>query len=164
MKLVHLSVCLIACALASGTAAAQTLWQNVSVGMSIADVQAAQPSATTPTTASTLKSGAKCSLQIPTFEISGNAYEICFYFLGEKLTQVMMSDESSPTHGQYTSLITLLRAKYGTELSSGKNAIGYEAEWTTGEGVNISVLYIDQLMKLINIVYQTRVADESKKL
>ena len=66
--------------------------------------------------------------------------------------------------GSTTSLITLLRAKYGTELSSGKNAIGYEAEWTTGEGVNISVLYIDQLMKLINIVYQTRVADESKKL
>ncbi|HEV7693148.1 MAG TPA: hypothetical protein VGO52_20105 [Hyphomonadaceae bacterium] len=145
-------------------ASAQALWQNVSVGMTSAEVSAAQPSAKPATKPDSLASGATCDLQIASTPIDAADYRVCFFFKNEKLTQVTLGALGTPSKGQFDGIVTLLRAKYGPELSQGPDSLGYRAEWKVSDAVNVSVIYIDKVGRLMNIVYQTRLADERNKL
>lgn len=143
---------------------AQTLWQNVSVGMNAHQVAEAQPSAIYDPKPSRLGNGATCDLKIPSLDIDSAPYRVCFFFKDAKLAQVTLNALGEPSDSQFRSVVTLLRAKYGKELSNEANALGFEANWLTPEGVNISVIFFNSYGKLLNINYQVRIASESGKL
>lgn len=145
-------------------ASAQVLWQNVSVGMGKDEVARAQPSAVVDPKPDHLGDGASCDLKIPSLEIASNPYKVCFFFKGSKLVQVTLNALGEPSEAQYRSITTLLRAKYGQELSSGTNALGFEANWLAPDGVNISVIFFNKYGALLNINYQVRIVSESGKL
>jgi hypothetical protein len=150
--------------LVASPAVGQTLWQNVDSGMTAAQVRQAQPTAATPAKVEKLASGATCNLAIDQLSIDGAPYNVCFYFLDERLVQIMMSASGSPSRGQYMGIVSLLRAKYGAELSSEKTVLGHETDWLLPSNVNISVVYFSEVGPLLNVVYQTRMADERDKL
>lgn len=152
-------------------AGSQVLWQNVSSGMTIAQIKAAQPSAVASDKPERLASGAQCELRISDYDISAKTYRVCFYMLGGKLSQITMS-ANEPSQVAFRTITDLLRAKYGTELSPKPNPCtsGFmatcEVTWLLPTGVNVEVLFLQvgRTDPLLNVVYQTRMKSESNKL
>lgn len=149
---------------AASPASSQELWQNVRVGMSAEEVSRAQPDARPPAKPDTLKGGAVCALQLAAIAIDGHDYRACFFFLDQRLVQVMLSALGEPSEPQFRSIVTLLRSKYGPELSLERTALGYGADWMTPNGVNVSVTFMNRYGNLLNINYQVRMASEREKL
>jgi len=155
----------------SATAFAAPLWQNVESGMTASQVRLAQPDAQIDANPTRLGGGATCDLSIPSLDVGGDAYKVCFFMLDGKLLEVMLT-ALEPTQPMFDSTIELLRGKYGTELAGGHplcTMIGImkncEANWLLKSGVNISALLIKiDDMETMNIVYQTRMAKDASKL
>lgn len=145
-------------------ASSPILWQNVSVGMSVVQVRGAQPEAVEPSDHPTLKGGAACLLNLPKFEIAADDYRVCFFFRDGKLIQVSLNALGEPTEAQFRNIVTALRAKYGPELTLAPSSIGYDADWATKNGVNVSVLFLNKFGNLLNINYQVRLAEDTKRL
>jgi hypothetical protein len=144
---------------------AQQLWQNVTFGMTEAEVQTVQPNAKRPSRPDTLKGGwATCSLKIPSMTVDIDEYSVCFYFHQGKLVQVTLTALGEPHEHQFKRAITLLRARYGAEVSHERTSLGWDVDWITATGLNISVLFINELMPLLNINYQARLKNEINKL
>lgn len=132
--------------------------------MSETEVKLAQPQAFVPVKKDTLSNGAVCNLALNEYKISEESYKVCFYFKNDLLEQVTLSANYEPYYANYSSILTLLKAKYGQPLSEGPHSLGYEANWITPDGANISVFYMDKLTRLMNISYQVRVGKEREKL
>jgi hypothetical protein len=154
---------------------AQTLWGGTATGMSPNDVRQVQPSAAPPgADGNRIASGALELLRIPVVEIEDAKFTVQFYFLNNKLTQVMLSLHKPATLREVRSVFdrldTLLRAKYGTEIKSDKkesaSAKFYDKTWISGR-TNILLTAIsigDGNDSILNVVYQTRIAEEASKL
>lgn len=161
----------IALVLSSAASYAAPLWQKAESGMTIAQIKAAYPSARVPDKIGTLGNGARCELAIEGYEVSADTYQVCFYFAGNSLKQVMLSADD-PTESQFDATVDLLRSKYGPELGAGqpmcKSGIlrMCEAKWSLKTGTNVSVLYmrVGNSEPVMNIAYQTRMASEASKL
>jgi hypothetical protein len=160
-------------AAAAPSANAQTLWQNVTVGMSGADIQRAQPSARPPRERSTLAHGsAVCELQIQDYEVASRTFDVCFYMTGGRLVQVMLTADD-PSQALFSTLADLLRARYGRELSPNSQpcrvdrlSTSCRLDWLLDSGVNVSVVFMEigGPPGILNINYQTRIRDESERL
>lgn len=146
------------------TTHAQVLWQNVAVGMTPDEVLKAQPTSRRAPSPEHLGNGATCDVSIPDYAIASDTYRACFFFDGGKLIQVMLTAEGEPSEAQFRSIVTLLRAKYGKELSLERTSLGLDADWLIASGVNISVLYYGKYGNILNINYQVRMARDSKGL
>lgn len=163
---------LMAALLFSSFANAQALWREANYGMSIDEVRAAIPEVADAANPGELAGGAKGLLTIPKVQIAGSAYQARFFFLNDKLVQVMLSldnpgkfDSSLRT---FETLEELLRVKYGREVQRQvKRGVVNQASatWMAG-GTNISVLTysFDNDNASLNINYQVRVAKEADKL
>jgi hypothetical protein len=141
-----------------------TLWQNLRVGMTPSQVQSAQPTATPPAEPSTLKGGAICLLEIRSVTVLGDNYQACFFFEDGTLAQVTLHALGIPYESQFRGIVTVLRAKYGKELSLDSNVMGFDANWMTPDGVNVSVVFWNQYGNLLNINYQVRLKREESGL
>ncbi|PTW47638.1 hypothetical protein C8J25_103359 [Sphingomonas faeni] len=155
---------LIAAMIAGATVPAPTLWQNTQVGMTYAEVKRAQPEAVEPAKPSTLNDGASCQLSLPKFEVNNDPYTVCFFFKNGALSQVMLTANGDPYESQFRGIVTALRVKYGPEVDLHQSSLGYEADWMTKQGVNVSVTYFNKLGNLLNINYQIRLAKEADRL
>lgn len=150
---------------------AAPLWQGSESGMSRAEVAAAFPEARSPAKVDTIYSGARCELEIPTYKISERDFRVCFYFKADRLEQVTLGG-INPSEPQFDTFVELLRSKYGPELGSGQPACKRgllttcKANWSLSSGSNIAVIYMTVGGKdpVLNINYQTRVANEASKL
>lgn len=145
-------------------ASAQVLWQNLSVGMSPSQVAAAQPEAVRPSKPDTLHGGASCDLSIRSIEVGSENYNVCFFFKNQRLVQVTLNALETAYESQFRGVVTLLRAKYGQELSLTRGIVGFEADWKLPNGVNVSVVFINKYGNLLNINYQVRMAADASKL
>ncbi len=144
---------------------AQTLWQNTTAGMTVQQVRAAQPEATTVAHPDQLYNGATCELKLKNYSVAANTYDVCFYFKDLRLIQVTLGFLGEPTRANYDDLVLLLTAKYGPPLHETPDSIGRSAYWILPGGANVALTYIDERsIPLININYQLRVASESSKL
>jgi hypothetical protein len=132
--------------------------------MTLGQVKVAQPNATTPSEPSALADGAACSLAIPSVEVLGQDYQACFFFKNGGLVQVTLSALGDPSEPQFRDLVTGLRAKYGKELSLDFTAMGYDADWMTADGVNVSVVFFNKYGNLLNVNYQVRLKASSDRL
>jgi len=143
------------------------LWQNLFVGMSMDEVRSARPDTSWFELPQTLANGAKAFLVIPRFDLSGHLYTVKLFFLDNALVQVTLSAEGNSTTIAAYDLLTVLRAKYGPELSLSEPGIDdllpmLKAEWLVGNGVNVCLVCFQGVC--LNIVYQVRMADEMTKL
>lgn len=157
----------------ANTAQATTLWQNAETGMTRVQVKTAFPNVTPPAKVSALYDGVRCELAIHDYDVSSYKYEVCFYFLNGKLTQVTLTG-AKPTQPQFEDLVSLLRVKYGPEIQTGQplckagSMTMCNADWAVKSGANINVVFItfgpadDQAV--LNINYQTRIAKGASKL
>jgi hypothetical protein len=163
MKSCFAALLFVAFMMVPGQAAAQALWQNVSAGMTRAEVQAAQPQAVKEAGKGHLGDGASCDLHIPSLQIGIDGYQVCFFFLQSKLSQVTLSGLGEPSQRQYEDAIISLTAKYGPPLSEKATSLGRSADWILPTGANISVLFMNRYGNLLNINYQVRKAAELDK-
>lgn len=159
------ALCLATSLALAAPAAAQdlTLWQNVSYGMTRAEVQAAQPEATSTPGADRLSNGATCDLRLVTYRAGTDNFRVCFYFLNDHLHQFTMGFIGRPFRGDFDEILTLLSARYGRPLSTGPSAIGMDADWLLPNQTSVTVIYIDRYKALINIFYQRRLANEANR-
>ncbi|MCW1913769.1 hypothetical protein OJ996_09295 [Luteolibacter sp. GHJ8] len=74
--------------------AAQELWKGAKAGMSEAEVRTAIPGLKQPGKPGELATGTKEKLYLPDVKIEGETFTAHFYFLGEKLDQVMLTLEN----------------------------------------------------------------------
>jgi hypothetical protein len=157
------------CLIAQG----QVLWQNTTAGMSVDAVKAVHPNAVATDKPESLATGALALLRLGGIEIASEQFVANFYFLHGKLTQVTLSmaekKSFSATLLTFESLTLALKARYGAELKRELDAGGLlkraEAEWLNGR-TNISVLAIavGNNPALLNVNYQTRIAQDASKL
>ena len=145
-------------------AAAQALWQNVELGMSLSQVAAAQPDAVANSNPGTLNSGASCDLHIEDYVVVGDPFEVCFFFNGGALEQVTLGHRDNPSEPDFQAIVTALTARYGQPLVNQPTAIGRTAEWLTDDGVNITVAWISRYGALLNVVYQVRISRDAERL
>ena len=146
-------------------ASGQVMWQNVERGMSLEQVRSAQPKAVAVDKPENLHDGATCELHLSDYQVGLSKYEVCFYFLRGRLSQVTLGHIGKPEKSNFDEVVLLLTAKYGKPISVEQDVLGWSAEWVLPNGVNISVLYIGpKLTPLININFQYRIKTESDKL
>ena len=153
MKIRRILAALFAVAFVSVPAFAQTLWPNVSVGMSVEEVRAGEPAAAPPTKPETYANGITGDLQIPNYTLAGMAFSVDFLFRDGELTQVALTAKGRPLNADYQQLVELLRSKHGPETSGGKTAIGYETKWENVDGLQIKIFYLSELNRLLKIGY-----------
>jgi len=98
--------------------------------------------------------------------VAGHGYQVCFFFLDGKLIQVTLTSLDRPTIPQSEGIITLLRSKYGQELSYERDPIGYEVDWYLASGVNVDVTFNIEppVPPLLNINYQFQMSKDREKL
>lgn len=155
----------------ASSASAAPLWQASESGMSVAQVAAAFPAAEPQSNPSTLYGGARCELKIAVYSVGASRFSVCFYFVETRLKQVTLT-AAEPTEALFDSSVDLLRSKYGSELGAGTPACkrglltACKADWALPTGANVSVVYmtIGGKEPVLNINYQTRMADEASKL
>ena len=135
--------------------AATPLFQNTQSGMTVEQVLAAQPIANAVNLpGSGFGPSAPCLAKIEKYEIGGANYEVCFIFQGSKLSHVRVELNRDPSRFDYMSVLTLLRSRYGPELSEGANELGRKAEWLTKDGTNIALhFHNSSLIQGLNISY-----------
>ncbi len=153
MKMRQIAIGLIAAAFLSAPAFAQTLWQNVSFGMSIEDVRAAQPDAILPTEPDEYANETRAELHIPDFTLEELQFDVGFLFRGGKLTSVSMAAEGKPAKIDYDRLVGMLRNQHGPETSGGKTVLGYETKWDNANGVTVRIIYLSEYTRLLRIGY-----------
>lgn len=153
---------------AGGASLFPMLWQNLSAGMVPDEVRAVRPDAIENRSPETLATGAQDILIIPDFLLNGDAYTVHLYFADQRLVQVTLSiGDAAATISAAEGMLTLLRAKYGPELSLSEPEPydllqNLTAEWLAGNGVDISLVCYSGIC--LNIVYQTRLVSEASKL
>ncbi len=151
---------------------AQVLWGGTEYGMSLAQVKAIVPTATRPEKATELGTGAVEQLRLDDVEIANENFTASFYFISDKLTQVMLSLGKGRTFHHallvYKSLSDALRAKYGREIANDiKRGLLNQASatWIVGRtNIDLLALSVGENDAVLNINYQVRVARDAEKL
>lgn len=143
------------------------LWREAYYGMTVGDILAAFPAAREPTEQSNLHDGASAALELPDIALAGDRYNALFYFRNARLTQVTLACQDPATIAAGKELLTLLRARYGPEISlslpdDGAFMLMLQAEWLTGNGMNVCLACIEGVA--LNVNYQMRVYAEASKL
>ena len=157
----------------SFNASAQTLWQKASFGMTVAQVTFAFPKATSVRDGDALNTGAKELLRESGVVLGGSEFEAQFFFNNQKLEQVTLK-ATEPRQFElmistFEQMRTLLRARYGRELSSSIKSEPLlskaEADWVVGKtNVSLFLLGIGQNPAVLNINYQVRMAKDAERL
>jgi hypothetical protein len=134
-----------------------TLWQNTYSGMSVGEVQQAQPNARKSSDPEPLYSGATPELEIPGFRVSGAPYRVLFYFERGALCQVTLQTEAHPNVSAAEALLPLLCSKYGEPFLfeppiPGDPLPSLHAEWSAAAGVKVTLVCFEGAA--LNIVYQ----------
>ncbi len=140
------------------------LWQNVASGMTVAEVQSARSDVVVSSDSDVLPSGARCLLYIPDMSLASLNYFVLFHFLGDSLAQVTFKSSGGARFTDFRAVSLMLRAKYGTELSSREAADSLcAADWIAPNGVNISV-QCNPILGSLSINYQTLLVTDAGKL
>jgi hypothetical protein len=150
--------------LASAAALAQAaLWEGVQEGMSVREVWHAVKEAR-PVKGGKLVTGAEELLKISRHTMAGKDFEVGFFFLDDRLTQVQVKRDEWATNADnrkvFDDLTTQLRAKYGREKSRTVNqrssGLSADAEWIAPGGlkVSVSVVPVTQGTSMLVINYK----------
>lgn len=157
---------------ATGSARAQTLWQNTKIGMSVGEVRALYPAAR-PGTGRSL-GGASEELKIADYAILDRRFGVGFWFRDDRLVRVVLDDTDLDRAGTaanlatWSKLVALLGDKYGgSSCQTARGATVLQScEWTT-PATKIDLLYVDlgDRPVLLDIYYEARrLADERERL
>lgn len=163
MTIRYLMICLAAATFWGTPVKAQTLWQNVTYGMTVQEVLAKQPDATANAKPDHLHDGATCDLVLRQYKAATDNYRVCFFFLNKALTQVTMGFDGRPTKLDFDEAVLNLTAKYGQPLNQSRTTLGWGADWKIEGDVNVTVFFLSELSPLMNIVYQKRLAADASR-
>jgi len=128
------------------------LWRGAKVGMSAGEVQRLFPTATAPSTLTTLTGGQVDRLQLETIDLQGRPAIAHFYFAGPQLVAVELT-AAGFTPGKPTDNLALAKriadgysATYGQGYDCGPKSLGdvgvYECKWLKGR-LSIQLWYMD---------------------
>jgi hypothetical protein len=159
--------------LVAGPAMSQTLWGPTKHGMTVDQVRAVVPDATAPTTPDSLHSGSVELLRVPSLEIANTEFRVSMFFdHARRLTDVHVSPAQklsahSPELAR-DSLLTVLRSKYGPELSNnakrGNVMTMRRADWSVA-GTSITLLQVSiGNTGSLTVSYSVRIGADAKKL
>ena len=157
---------------ASVSSYAQELWGGAQYGMSEDQVSAAVVD-TKPAAPNRLGNGAVAKLQKDGVEIASEQFTAQFYFLDDKLDQVMLFVPKGRSYQQVSvaadQIKDALTSKYGAPLRCEKHAgnvmRGYSCHWAKdGGNVRLLLLGIEDGTPTLNIAYQARLAKDAAKL
>lgn len=153
---------------------AQSLWNGTEYGMSLDQVKASLPHASSPAKPGNLADGAEELLRLEDIKLVNERFTASFYFKGGKLTQVTLSLAKRRPFNQtllvFNQLTEALRAKYGQEISreikrGGRGLNAADATWMSGRtNINVLTIGVGENDAILNINYQTRVAHDADKL
>jgi hypothetical protein len=154
-------------------AAAQELWRGAEYGMTVEQVRKVVPEAVTPASEpSLLGDGSVELLRIDGYKVGAFEFDVSFSFKDGRLEHIALKrEEKSWFSGKlvFEELTTLLRAKYGAEISSKDNSVGILKlqirEWLSGRtDIGLVALATDDGPATIGINYQVRIAKAADKL
>jgi hypothetical protein len=159
-------------AIIAGGSQAQQLWQHTSVGMTVDQVKAGDPSAVAPDGApSRLADGSLGLLQGPALDLVGKQFSVTYYFKGDRLTRVHLSHRGPPTAQATARLFEDLRlaleSKYGAPVRlkrSGELMSMYQATWLAGATTIDLTGIFASTDGLLVVSYSGRAASEAGKL
>ena len=157
------------------SATAQELWNGAEVAMGVDTLAVLFPDAEVPAKPSTLGNGAAEGLRLGGLEIAGRAFSARFYILDGGLSQVTLSldnpngDTFVEMDGVYASLQAALESKYGDPTDRDEYTSSMMRSETThyrSGRVNIMLFRngVTGRPALLNVVYQTRTAENADKL
>lgn len=149
-------------ALAPTQAPAQELWRGAMAGMTMAEVQVLHPQAV-PGSGDTLNNGARSALRLEGFEINRTAAEADFFFLEEKLHQVVVRPLGLRDHATASNIALartlsgLITQRYGEPYECGTTRLGFSCSWNANT-LNIALVYMDIFGRspLLNINYRPK--------
>jgi hypothetical protein len=152
MKTGHVSAFLV-CMISTTPSHAQTLWQNVRVGMSADEVLAAVAVAerATEDDPDPLGNGASCDVAISQAIVGGHAFRGCFYFYKRRLLQVTFKSHGNVTEQAYRDVVAAVDAELG-DARNDDDACFMATAWGKQRGFHASVLA--RPPHLLNINYQ----------
>ena len=157
--------------LLSTTSSSQPLWNGTIKGMAPKDVIESVQGAEYTDSGGRLANGATVAVSIPDFTVVNNSFEVRFFFKNDALVQVTLHLNGERPYGHakvvFNSLVQVLRSKYGDEVSfqerENDRAV---ATWMTKDNVNVDLYLasLGQKNSILNLNYQSRVADEMDKI
>jgi hypothetical protein len=155
----------------------QELWNGTRYRMSLDDVKKLHPSSSAPTNPATLYWGGIELLRLNDIEIDDDKFHASFFFQDDGLVQVTLTPDADTRNTRigenlFIVLKRLLMAKYGKEIIFEEDEFGGIIRkimiWMSRD-TNITLVYtvyprsFTDLYSL-NVQYQTRIAEEMKKL
>lgn len=162
LRFVMAMALVVALACPIGSVQAQALWRDSAVGMGVEQVRERFPDAVVPDAPDVLYSGAKERLRIPELELAGHRFEASFFFLGGRLTQVMLglldAANGDVARQAFDAVAQTLRKEYGDELTT-ESTTGLvtksRSTWRSGP-THIVLLHmvVGRADPLLNLVYQ----------
>ncbi len=141
---------LLTAAATPGAAEATSLWQDTEAGMTVAAVRHLYPTVETGPR-ERLHSGATSDLRLPRYAAAGGLFTVDFYFVEDRLQQVVLrlsdvgSFDRETALGLYDRLQALLAEKYGgsTTCQTARSTNTVEVcGWTTGDRT-VDIAYAD---------------------
>ncbi len=151
---------------ATSAASAQILWDGTRYGMTVEEVKTAVPAAIVPTRPDRLHNGAVELLRRDDVKILGHDFRASFFFLHNRLDEVMLSLKNPGRFGAamlvFESLSDALRARYGRELSRSveRHPLNRaQAAWIAGRtDIAMLVFAIGDNEAVLTITYGIRLA------
>jgi len=147
-------------------ALAAPLFQNTATGMTVKEVLVAQPEAREVNLPGKgFSEAAPCLAMIDTYKVGSATFDACFIFEQGKLSTVRLEMKDDPAPFRYNEMLTLLRSKYGRELSETRDLLGLSAKWMTKEGTSVSLFFHDSvILQGLVIQYDTGTVEAASKL
>lgn len=152
---------------ASTIAYAQALWENTQYGMSTSEVNRLIHDAKPASSSNRLFSGAQELLHIDHYNFADKVFEVSFFFVGDSLTQVMLSTkerESNENNLRFFEAASVeFRTQYGPEtrraVSNRSSGLSAEAAWRSGQTeISLDVTPVTQDSSSININFRQNTA------
>ena len=168
-------ILLLACvafAFSSVCADAQELWRESEYGMTVDEVRRAFPEAVEPSDPDSYDSGALERFRIDDIEISRGNFRSSFYFLNDRLIQVVLHGQDErdyeTQHPLFRRISQLLRMKYGEPSINDEKVTRYsgrhDAIWINGEtDITMQLMGVGDFASM-NILYRARLAEEADDL
>lgn len=145
-------------------AAGPALWQDVAYGMTLEEVRGTRVDAIASTDTRRLHDGALSLLQIPSLELAGHAYSVHFYFKDDRLTQVTIATNGSPSIADFQGIVNALRLRYGREVAFKNSPDSFSTgEWLSADGTNVVLVFHEEI-SCLNINFQYRYAAAAMQL
>lgn len=158
----------------SVSAQAVELWRGAESGQSKDQVLSKFSNAKSNPNPTALSGGASCEVLIKSLEVTSYPFEVCFYFLEDKLKQVTLTlvsgDRGSEGDSIFDRVLEALQSKYGQENNlkrdAGSIATFNSANWYLGSlNINLTMIYVGEDDEVIlNVNYQTRVSEGAENL